>query len=485
MHAKQVTPTGTPSILRFMTVLPERSISVGEALRVARETRRLEIGPGCNREIAGIVREQFGMRPTVVVADQNTFDVTGRAVWESLRKAGLFTLEPFVFPATGLNAEFQFVQQLEASLRQHEAIPVAVGSGTINDLTKLAAHRVERPYLCVATAASMDGYSAFGASITFHGAKQTFFCPAPVAVIADVDVITKAPGLMNSWGYADLLAKVTAGADWILADALAVEHIDMRAWTIVQGRLREMVADPAGVRVRDAGATARLVEGLMLGGFAMQSAQSSRPASGAEHQFSHLWDMQHHTHEGAAPSHGFKVGIGTLAVTALYEYLLEQPLERLDVEACCGNWPEEPTWRAPVRALLGERDLAAAAVEELRAKHSSRNELRAQLETLRANWPELRERLRAQLLPLAVLKEMLQKAGAPTEPEQIGITRTRLRQSYWQAFCIRRRFTVLDLAVRTRLLDGALETIFGAEGIWPEGVSNADGTQVQSSRAGR
>ena len=52
----------------------------------------------------------------------------------------------------------------------------------------------------------------------------------------------------------------------------------------------------------------------MFGGFAMQSSKSSRPASGAEHQFSHLWDMQHHTHNGVAPSHGFKVGVATLAV---------------------------------------------------------------------------------------------------------------------------------------------------------------------------
>jgi hypothetical protein len=31
------------------------------------------------------------------------------------------------------------VLELEAALRHHDAIPVAVGSGTLNDLTKLAA----------------------------------------------------------------------------------------------------------------------------------------------------------------------------------------------------------------------------------------------------------------------------------------------------------------------------------------------------------
>src|ERR1019366_5038575 len=116
------------------------------------------------------------------------------------------------------------------------------------------------------------------------GDKQTFQCPAPTAVVADIDVICAAPGEMNAWGYADLIAKVPAGADWIVADAWGVEPIDRQAWAIVQGRLRELVADPTGVLGRNPAAIARLVEGLMLSGFAMQSAQSSRVASGAEHQ---------------------------------------------------------------------------------------------------------------------------------------------------------------------------------------------------------
>src|SRR5204862_3554101 len=135
-------------------------------------------------------------------------------------------------------------------------------------------------------------------------------------------------------------AKVTAGADWILADALGVEPIDPRAWAIVQGGLRDSLADPAGVRAGEECALGPLVEGLMLGGFAMQWSRSSRPASGAEHQFSHLWDMQHHTHHGHVPSHGLKVGIGTLAVTALYHQLLDRPLETLDVAACVAGWPD-------------------------------------------------------------------------------------------------------------------------------------------------
>jgi len=313
----------------------------------------------------------------------------------------------------------------------------------------------------------MDGYTAYGASITFEGSKQTFFCPAPAAVVADLDVIRAAPGLMNSWGYADLLAKVPAGADWMLADALGLDPIDRRAWAMVQSRLRDFVADPAGIRDRSPATTSRLIEGLMLGGFAMQASKSTRVASGAEHLFSHLWDMQHHTHNGAAPSHGFKVGIGTLASTALHERLLASPLEQLDVEACCAAWPSLDAWLARAREWLGAGNLLGVATREFSAKYPTAAQLREQLLRIKAHWPDLRERLRAQLLPLDALRRMLREAGAPVDPEEIGIDRRRLRQAFWQASLIRNRFVVLDLAVRTGSLDACMDHIFGPDGLWP------------------
>lgn len=288
-----------------------------------------------------------------------------------------------------------------------------------------------------------------------------------MAVVADLTVIAAAPPAMNAWGYADLLAKVTAGADWIVADFLGVEPIDPLPWSIVQGGLRRAVGDPDGIRRADPGAIAGLVEGLMLGGFAMQASRSSRPASGAEHQFSHLWDMENHTHEGWAPAHGLKVGIGALAVAALYDHLLDLPLEELDVDACQAAWPDLETLLTRARAVFRQDDLMAVAERELAAKHSGRAELRSQLETLRHVWPEMRRALRRQLIPLPELRAMLAKAGAAVEPERIGISRRRLRDSYIKAFYLRRRFTVLDLAVRAQVLEPALGMIFGPVGPWP------------------
>lgn len=442
-------------------------LSLEEALSSARETRVLIVGRGAFAQVPRVFKEQFPGCRAVVIADDQTLPVAGRAVVEALRAAGVAMVEPFIFTDPALYAEFKFIEQLEASLKTHDAIPIAVGAGTINDLAKLAAHRAGRTaYMVVATAASMDGYTAFGASITYQGAKQTFDCPAPRAVVADLDVIGRAPPDMTASGYADLSAKITAGADWILADGLGAEPIDARAWAIVQGGLRDSLADPAGARAGAVSAIGPLVEGLMLGGFAMQWSKSSRPASGAEHQFSHLWDMEHHVHNGAAPSHGFKVGVATLAITRLYEQLLGYDFTRLDIEKCVAGWPDAATVEPRVRQAFQGTDFTATAVKETLVKHPTRDQLRAQLERLKTGWPALNTRLRAQLLPSAEMKRRLDLVGAPTEPEAIGITRERLRQAFFRAYHIRRRFTVLDVAVRTATLDALLAGLFGPGGVW-------------------
>jgi len=437
-----------------------------QALESASETRACLIGEALLKEVPDVFRRQFPGKKAVVVADSTTFGVAGREVQEALAAAGLAGAAPFVFDAAGLYAEMTCVERLSGALRLNDCVPVAVGSGTLNDLTKLASHRCGRPYLCVGTAASMDGYTAFGASITFQGNKQTFTCPAPRAVLADLDVIGRAPPAMTASGYADLMAKVVCGADWLLADALGVEPIDARAWEIVQGGLRGALADPAGARAGERQAVASLTEGLMLGGFAMQHTRTSRPASGAEHQFSHLWDMEHHTHLGQTPPHGFKVGVATRLIAALYERVLATPFEQLDVAAACAQWPAWETAEAQARELYAGTDFPELGVRETQAKYVARDVLAGQLETLKRKWPDLRERLSAQLFTCEDIKRRLDAAGAPSEPEMIGISRARLRDSVLRAQHIRRRFTVLDLAVRTGLLNLWLRDIFGAGGIW-------------------
>jgi glycerol-1-phosphate dehydrogenase [NAD(P)+] len=438
------------------------------ALGLARDTKYIAVEEGVRHTTANVFRENFGGANAIIVADENTYAAAGKDVEASFVRDSRAALKRFVF-GPHVYADDGCVQELAEVLRGFDGIPVAVGSGTVNDLTKVASHINNRPYMVVGTAASMDGYSAFGASITTAGSKDTVDCPGPKAVLADLEVIANAPKVMNAWGYGDLLAKVVAGADWMLADAAGAEAIIPAAWELVQDPLRSWVGSPDAIAANEVDALRHLVYGLLMSGLAMQATLSSRPASGAEHQFSHLWDMQHHTYKGVAPSHGFKVGIGVLASLALQEYLLSMDLKRFDIEAAVNAWPSLEELESRIRRLFDTEALQRRAIGETRGKYVSKDVLRLQLKRVQEDWTALQTKVRGQLFPFSELRDMLRRAGCPYDPSQIGISRARLRLSYEQCCFLRRRFTVLDLLQRLGVFDAALNQLFGPDGPWAPG----------------
>lgn len=441
---------------------------INGALRGATDTGNVAIGSGILGSVGEEFGKHFGSRSAVVVADENTFAVAGDEVQRSLAEAGHEPIEPYIFPGRpALYAGYGNVEKLAAALHTHEAVPVAVGSGTLNDIVKRAAYECGRPYLCVGTAASMDGYTAFGASIEKDDKKQTLTCPAPTAVLAEVDVLVSAPTRMTASGYADLLGKITAGADWLIADALEIEEIPPDIWSLVQGPLREWTGRPAELREGEGGAMDGLMEGLILSGLAMQAHQSSRPASGAEHQFSHLWEGEGLGRDQDPPlSHGFKVGVGSVAIAALFERVLERDLSDLDVDAVRAEWPAWEETEREVRAAYSGSKLEEAAVGETRAKYLDAGALGERLELLRRVWPRLRGKLEAQLMPADELREMLRAAGCPTSPEEIGLTRDEFEATYARAQMLRKRYTVLDLANETGILEECVGELFASGGFW-------------------
>ncbi|MCL2306029.1 MAG: sn-glycerol-1-phosphate dehydrogenase [Planctomycetaceae bacterium] len=434
-----------------MNYAPSRT-RIDTALRHADET--LAVFPGEN--LLGQTPDFFGRlfneRKVVIVADENTYDAAGRAVDEHFRSAKEYAVEPpFLFREAEFHADADHLEQLRSVLAQTDAVPIAVGSGTINDLTKRAAFVCGRSYMVVATAASMDGYTAFGASIEDGGFKQTMNCPAPRAVLLDMDVLCRAPSEMSASGYADLLAKIPAGADWILADFVGTEPIDSVAWSTVQDSLRASLSEPEGIISGKKTAILALSEGLIQSGLAMQKAKSSRPASGAEHFFSHLWDNQHHTFQGRTPSHGFKVGIGSIATSQLYEKVLT--LSQADFLAAKSRIPQfYLSWEAVeqlVATHFGTGQLAKQILEQSRQKHVGPEEIERRLDLFALHWKELSEKLEKQLLPSARIQEMLRQSGAAATSEEIGIDANRLYLSFEQARLIRCRYNVLDFVQET------------------------------------
>ena len=440
---------------------------IGQALQRARDTKALITGRGVVCRTAEMFSSLFSGKKAVIVADENTWKVAGKDAQKSLDDAGIASEKPYIFPAKDFYAEWHHIEALESYLAGIDAIAVAVGSGVINDTVKLVSHHLGRRYMCVGTAASMDGFTAYGASITKDGNKQTFDCPAPLGFVMDSEIAAAAPKELAASGYADLIAKIPAGADWMLADVVGSEKIDSFAWDLVQNGLKESLSDPAAVFAGDVEKTQALADGLLMSGFAMQAIQSSRPASGTEHQYSHCWDMEDLCFEGKHVSHGFKVGIGTLVSTAELEFLLEKGLENIDVDACVEAWKSWEEMESEIRTLMeGKPRHIARALVEAKGKYVDKDGLRSQLETLKAAWPELSVKIREQIISFDQVRENLRLVGAPYEPEMIGVTRERFRQTVSYIPFMRSRFTNIDIIYRLGWMDEFVGRMFGKGGIW-------------------
>ncbi len=394
------------------------------------ETRHFIMEPDALRQLPAILRQYWQSDKVWTVADGNTWPVAGNELQAALVEGGFTLLPPFLFPGTPtLDPDIAHARELIEAMPD-DAIPVVVGSGTLNDLLKYAASERGRPYLVIPTAPSVDGYNASGAALTVEGFKKTVPCPAPLAVVADPAIMATAPQAMFAAGYADLLAKIPAGADWIVADYLGLAPIRTDVWLMVQTPLRSWLAPPPSVE--------QTFMGLVATGYAMQMCNDSRPASGAEHLISHTWEM-----EGVVASHGFKVGLATLMTTAVYEKLL--PLNSATLQQLARPGLSREQRLHEIERLIGSGGHATAIRDVAMSKFLTGPELAARREQLYDGWDNLRHRVAAQLLPFAEVRERLKSVAAPVTPAAIGVDREQFVTVMSKAQLIRNRHTVLDL----------------------------------------
>jgi glycerol-1-phosphate dehydrogenase [NAD(P)+] len=438
--------------------------SLAACLKAADETKELLVNRGCYTEIPSLLKRLYQFNGVFLVSDENTWEAAGRQIQEIL--GGTIPIKGnLCFPARPrLHAEYFNItaikEKLSALPNPAETVPIAIGGGTVNDLVKRAAAELKLTYLCIPTASSVDGYTAYGASILYDGYKQTMSCAAPLALAAEPEVLARAPAYLSSSGFGDLASKIIAGCDWILSDmagplgAPGADLINKQVWDMTQPGLLDYLERSIDAARGDSDAVIALFEALAITGFSMQAFKSSRPVSGSEHLFSHVWEMDDLSIDGVPVTHGHKVTIGTLAATAYYEIFFKDP-----------SGPPSPP-AGYVRPSPSQRMLAASSafkgsrghdpvVKTALEKYIDDAALARLGEAVRDNYKTLRDRVLARLLPYGKLKELLGRALCPLRPESIGLSRSQTIATARRAQMIRNKYCLLDLSWDL----GVMETI--------------------------
>ncbi len=298
----------------------EYSCACGKSHKV--DIQAIRVGSGVIQELPGILRD-LDASHIFLVADNYTYEAAGRQVEQLLDQAGLpYHKRVFQMETPLVPNEYALGSVLAAMTSQDDML-LAVGSGTLNDVTKYVSARTGIPYVIAATAPSMDGYASTVAPTILDGFKTTLPAVYPAAIVADVDILKDAPMPMLTAGFGDIIGKFTSLADWRLSHQLNGEYYCPEVAGVIEAAVETCAANAQALAQREPQAIQAVTEALILSGLAMGMVGVSRPASGAEHQMAHYWEMDALRRGEEHPLHGNAVGVGTVLAASLYEMAAE------------------------------------------------------------------------------------------------------------------------------------------------------------------
>lgn len=298
----------------------EYSCACGKSHKV--DIQAIRVGSGVMQELPGILRD-LGASHIFLVADNYTYEAVGRQVEQLLDQAGLSYHKRVFQTETPLVPNEYALGSVLAAMTSQDDMLLAVGSGTLNDVTKYVSARTGIPYVIAATAPSMDGYASTVAPTILDGFKTTLPAVYPAAIVADVDILKDAPMPMLTAGFGDIIGKFTSLADWRLSHQLNGEYYCPEVAGVIEAAVETCAANAQALAQREPQAIQAVTEALILSGLAMGMVGVSRPASGAEHQMAHYWEMDALRRGEEHPLHGNAVGVGTVLAASLYEMAAE------------------------------------------------------------------------------------------------------------------------------------------------------------------
>jgi glycerol-1-phosphate dehydrogenase [NAD(P)+] len=272
--------------------------------------RDVIVGKGTLKRVPEVAKRLGLKGKALVMSDATCYEVAGKTVSDFLKESGL--LVDYLLVKTMTTKD---ILDLESQIKELKPqVLFGVGGGTVIDAAKISSSSQHIPFISVPTTVSHDGIASPFASIKSSDKPYSKLAQAPLAIIADTDIISQAPWRFVISGCGDVIAKFTAVKDWKLAHQEKNEYYGeyaaslalMSATLVTQNADLIISHSEAGLRM--------LLEALISCGVAMSIAGSSRPCSGSEHMFSHALDMVNSHHA----MHGEQCGVGSIIAAYLY-----------------------------------------------------------------------------------------------------------------------------------------------------------------------
>lgn len=375
------------------------------------------IGAGAIQNIPDALKIMGCSRP-FIVCDVNTKAAAWDFVQPVLKSAGI-TYTLYCFRQLQLEPDEYAVGSLILAWDEECDCVMGIGSGVINDCCKVLSHCAGVKQMIVGTAPSMDGYASNTAAMIHDHMKMSVDTGYPDAILCDIDIMKNAPLRMLQAGLGDMIAKYTAICEWRISHLVTGEYYCESIAAMIRTAVQKVTGNASGLRRRDPKAVQAVTEGLIVAGIGMSFAGVPRPAAGQEHFFSHMWDMFDLNRGLPCDLHGIHVGIGTLLTLKMYDILRRTIPCRKNAEDFTASF-DDIQWQCMIRRIYGP-----AADEVIEKEHTQyhKNDLAAheqRLNIILAHWQDILGIMDEELPPLNELEALMQQAGMPMSPAELG-----------------------------------------------------------------
>lgn len=388
------------------------------------DTKLSVVEAGCLNELDAYITQCGLSGFRTVIYDENTYGAAGMVP--------IAADQQIVLNPENLHANEHGVELVMSRLSENADYLVAVGSGTIHDITRYCAYLRGIPFVSCPTAASVDGFCSSVAAMTWEGAKKTLTAVAPTLVVADLNVIAQAPIRLARSGFGDMIGKYVALMEWRMSHILTGEFYCSRIADLTDQATQAVLACVDGIVAGEKEAYEKLTGGLLLSGIAMQMMGNSRPASGAEHHISHCIEMEPEglgVHSDAL--HGEKVGVGTLMAVREYKRLAKLSAE---------SWGDYPGFDdARIQTVFGQG--LSRQIREENAKDAAAGITGQQI---RNCWELIRAEI-GNLPEEATLLEAYRRLGVKSTLSDIGVDAALEQQLLDDSPMVRNRLTLMRL----------------------------------------
>jgi len=427
--------------------------SCGKNHSVGIET--IKVGNGVITKLPTVIKNYEGKK-VFIIEDTHTYDVAGKKVEELLNNK--FNVSKYIFTEEHLHPNELTLGRLLLEIPGDTSLIIAVGSGTINDISRFLSYKLGIPYVIVGTAPSMDGFASVVSPLIHDGVKVTYDAVYPLAIVCDIAIMKHAPMQMLQAGLGDILGKYTALADWHVANILNGEYFCSEVEKLVMSTLKKCEEAAAGVTSREAKTVENITEALILSGIAIGMVGASRPASGGEHYISHCFEMIFmNSGNNSKWLHGNTVGVGVGIVAYAYKYAKDIDINEVVKK---GDYLhlDKNKWIQNIKDVF-----TISATNIIEFKQDSINfdekERKDSMQKILTKWSDIIKICDVFVPEPTEIINTLKKAGAVWNPKDLGFSKEIFRKSFIAAKDMRNRYGILQLLEDIGKLDDAADYI--------------------------